>query len=139
MKIILTSLYANPVHPGHIEYLYMAKNLGDKLVVIVNNDFQQNLKIGKIYQNENFRLNIIKSLKPVDEVFLSVDKDPSVCKSIETLYNDQKYYYPEAEIIFAKGGDRFIGNIPEVEICNRLGIKIIDGLGEKIYSSTEYR
>ena len=57
MKIILTSLYANPIHPGHIEYLYMAKNLGDKLVVIVNNDFQQNLKIGKIYQNENFRLN----------------------------------------------------------------------------------
>ena len=139
MKIILTSLYANPIHPGHIEYLYMAKNLGDKLVVIVNNDYQQNLKIGKIYQNENFRLNIIKSLKPVDEVFLSIDKDPSVCKSIETLYNDQKYYYPEAEIIFAKGGDRFISNIPEVQVCNRLGINIIDGLGEKIYSSTEYR
>ncbi len=139
MKIILASLYANPIHPGHIEYLYMSKNLGDKLIVIVNNDLQQKLKIGKVYQDQNFRLNIIKSIKPVDKVFLSIDEDPSVCKSIEAIYNDQKYYHPEAEIIFAKGGDRFIGNIPEVEVCNRLGINIVDGLGEKIHSSTEYR
>lgn len=139
MKIIITSLYANPIHPGHIEYLEQSKQLGDKLIVIVNNDLQQQLKIGSIFQDEKFRLKIINSLKVVDEVFLSIDKDPSVCKSIQTVFEDQKYYHPESEIIFAKGGDRFIGNIPEVEICNRLGIKIVDGLGEKIHSSTEYR
>lgn len=139
MKIIITSLYANPIHPGHVEYLEQSKQLGDKLIVIVNNDIQQQIKIGKIFQNQNFRLKIIKSLKVVDEVFLSIDKDSSVCNSIQTVFEDQKYYYPESEIIFAKGGDRFIGNIPEVEICNKLGIKIVDGLGEKIHSSTEYR
>jgi cytidyltransferase-like protein len=139
MKIIITSLYANPLHPGHVEYLEQSKQLGDKLITIVNNDYQQYLKIGKIFQNEEFRIKIVKSLKCVDEVFLSIDNDPSVCESIRLLYQDQKYYHPDAEIIFAKGGDRFVGNIPEVEVCNQLGIKIVDGLGDKIHSSTDYR
>lgn len=139
MKIILASLYANPLHPGHIEYLEKSKQLGDKLIVIINNDHQQYLKIGKIFQNEEFRTTIVKSLKCVDEVFLSIDNDKSVCQSIRLLYEDQKYYHPDSEIIFAKGGDRFVGNIPEVDICNELGIKIVDGLGDKIHSSTEYR
>jgi cytidyltransferase-like protein len=139
MKIIITSLYGNPIHPGHIEYLEESKGLGDKLVVIVNNDYQQMLKIGKIFQNSDFRLKIIQSIKCVDEVFLSIDQDPSVCASIELFVNSQRQITPNAEFIFAKGGDRFIGKIPEVETCDRLGIKIIDGLGEKIFSSTDYR
>lgn len=139
MKIIITSLYANPIHPGHIEYLERSKQLGDKLIAIVNNDIQQKLKVGKIYQDQEFRCKIIKSLRCVDEIFLAIDNDSSVCESIKTIFKDQTYYYPSAEILFAKGGDRFIGNIPEVNICNDLGIKIIDGLGDKIHSSSDYR
>ena len=85
MKVVITSMYANPIHPGHIECLEMARKLGDRLVVIVNNDHQQMLKIGKIYQDEDFRFKVIRSLKPVDDVMLSVDKDGSVCQSIETV------------------------------------------------------
>ena len=39
--------------------------------------------------------------------------------------------------IFAKGGDRKINEIPESKICEDLGIKIVDGLGQKIRSSSD--
>ena len=37
---------------------------------------------------------------------------------------------------FANGGDQFKGAIPEDKICSELGIKVIDGLGDKIQSSS---
>ncbi|MDO8564035.1 MAG: adenylyltransferase/cytidyltransferase family protein [Nanoarchaeota archaeon] len=104
----------------------MAKKLGDKLIVIVNNDKQAALKKGKEFMPFKERVEIIKSIKWVDEVFPSIDEDRTVCKSLEALNPD----------IFAKGGDRMAGEIPEGEVCRRLGIKIIDGLGEKIQSSS---
>lgn len=139
MKIVISSMYANPIHPGHIECLNLAKALGDYLIVIVNNDHQQLLKIGKIYQDQNFRSKIIAALKSVDEIFLSEDLDPSVCLSIQAVVKSVRARWNNPELIFAKGGDRFIDNIPEVAICNALGIKIVDGLGAKDYNSTNYR
>ena len=127
MKVVATSGYFDPLHVGHIECLELAKQLGDKLIVIVNSDFQTKLKKGKSFMNQDDRMKIIASLKCVDEVFLSIDKDKSQC---ETL----KYLKPN---IFAKGGDRTSKEIPESEICAELGIKIIDGLGKKIRSSSE--
>ena len=132
-------MYANPIHPGHIECLNLAKALGDYLIVIVNNDHQQLLKIGKIYQDQNFRSKIIAALKSVDEIFLSEDLDPSVCLSIQAVVKSVRARWNNPELIFAKGGDRFVDNIPEVAICNALGIKIVDGLGAKDYNSTNYR
>lgn len=138
--VVITSMYANPIHPGHIECLEMAKHLGDKLIVIVNNDHQQQLKIGKIFQDENFRMKVVSSLKPVDDVFLATDSDGSVCESIRTVVLNEKMVLGEdTKFIFAKGGDRFAGNIPEVDVCNKLDVKIVDGLGEKIHSSTDFR
>jgi len=127
MKVVATSGYFDPLHVGHIECLELAKQLGDKLIVIVNSDFQAKLKKGNPFMNQDDRMKIIASLKCVDEVFLSIDKDKSQC---ETL----KYLKPN---IFAKGGDRTSKEIPESEICAELGIKIIDGLGKKIRSSSE--
>ncbi len=125
-NVIVASGYFDPLHVGHVEYLEKAKKLGGKLVVIVNNDHQAKLKKGSPFMPEKERLQIVKSLKPVDEVFLSIDMDKSVCKSIEHLKPD----------IFAKGGDRTTENIPEVESCNKINCKIIDQLGEKIQSSS---
>jgi|SRR3989338_1222068 len=125
-KIVVASGYFDPLHVGHIEYLEMAKNLGDKLIVIINNDEQAKLKKGSHFMSDQERAKIIKSLKPVDEVFISIDKDSTVCKSLEFLKPD----------IFAKGGDRFSSEIPEVKVCRELNIEIIDGLGEKIQSSS---
>jgi len=124
--IVVASGYFDPLHKGHVEYLNLAKKLGTKLIVIVNNDKQAIIKKGKSYMAEGERLYVVSALKPVDEVFLSIDQDSSVCKSLELLKPN----------IFAKGGDRFSSEIPETPICKKNGIKIIDGLGEKIQSSS---
>ncbi len=125
--IVAASGYFDPAHLGHIEYLKMAKELGDKLIVIVNNDRQAILKKGYEFMPFKERLEIVKSFKFVDDVFPSIDEDKSVCKSLAKLKPN----------IFAKGGDRFGGEIPETPICKELGIKIVDGLGAKIQSSSE--
>ncbi|MFA5931082.1 MAG: adenylyltransferase/cytidyltransferase family protein [archaeon] len=124
--IVCASGYFDPLHKGHVEYLELAKKLGTKLIVIVNNDRQATIKKGKSYMNEEERMMIVKALRCVDEVFLSIDADKTVCKSLETI----------KPTIFAKGGDRFAGEIPESAVCKKLGIKIIDGLGEKVQSSS---
>jgi D-beta-D-heptose 7-phosphate kinase/D-beta-D-heptose 1-phosphate adenosyltransferase len=130
-KIIIASGYFNPLHVGHLEYLELAKKLGDKLIVIINNDEQVKLKGSYCFMSQEDRLKIVNALKCVDEVFLSIDKDLSVCQSIEFLQR------AKGASIFAKGGDKNIGNIPEKEICDKLGIKIIDGLGKKIRASSD--
>ncbi len=125
--IVAASGYFDPIHIGHIEYLEKAKKLGTKLIVILNTDEQAILKKGYVFMPLEERRKIVESLKFVDEVFISIDKDKSVCKSLEAIKPN----------IFAKGGDRTVSNIPEVDICNKHNIKIIDGLGEKLQSSSE--
>ena len=125
-KIVAVSGYFDPIHVGHIEYLELAKNLGDKLIVIVNNDHQCRLKKGKPFMDEKDRLKIVESLRIVDEVFLSIDKDKTVCKSLEYIKPD----------IFANGGDRSLKEIPETKVMNKHNILMVDGLGEKIRSSS---
>ena len=133
MKIIIASGYFDPIHVGHIEYLKLAKELGDKLVVILNNDYQCKLKKGKPFMPQSERKMILESLKFVDEVFDSIDKDKSVCSSIKAVA--EKFH--GEEIIFAKGGDRFSHEIPETKICMEKGIKTMDSLGKKIQSSSK--
>ena len=127
MKVVAISGYFDPIHVGHLEYINMAKKLGDKLVVIVNNNYQCELKKGKPFMDEKDRVTIVSNLKNVDEVFLSIDKDKAVCASLEKIKPD----------IFANGGDRKNYEIPESVICKKYDIKIIDGLGEKIRSSSD--
>ena len=125
--LVAVSGYFNPLHIGHIEYLRAARLLGTKLVVIVNNDTQVKLKGSKLFMDEKERTEIVAELKPVDEVILAIDKDRSVCKTLEFLKPD----------IFANGGDRTNDNIPEVATCKKLGIKMVFGVGGgKVQSSS---
>ena len=123
---VAVSGYFDPIHVGHLEYLRMAKELGDSLVVIVNNNYQCKLKKGKHFMDENDRVEIVKALRFVDEVFLSVDKDRTVCKSLEDIKPD----------VFANGGDRATSEVPETPVCKKFNIKMVDGLGDKIRSSS---
>ena len=132
-KVVIASGYFDPLHVGHVEYLNMAKTLGDTLVVIVNNDEQAKLKKGESFMDERDRLEIVFNLGCVNEVLLSEDKDKSVCKSIETIAQ----FKPMAELVFTNGGDRDFGEAPEIEVCDRLGIEMVDRLGSKIRSSSE--
>ena len=123
---IAVSGYFDPIHVGHLEYLKMAKGLGDILIVIVNNNHQCILKKGKFFMDEKDRLEIVKAIKFVDEVFLSVDEDRTVCKSLELIRPN----------IFANGGDRSTNEVPETSVCKKYEIEMVDGLGEKIRSSS---
>ena len=123
---VAVSGYFDPIHVGHLEYLKMAKELGDSLVVIVNNNYQCKLKKGKPFMDQNDRLEIVKALRFVDEVFLSIDQDRTVCKSLEAVRPN----------IFANGGDRATSEVPETPICKKYNIKMVDGLGDKIRSSS---
>jgi len=132
-KAIIISGYFNPIHKGHIEYFNNAKALGDKLFVIVNNDHQRALKASKEFQKEEERVFIVKNIKGVDEVFLSVDKDRTVCDTIKLIHNKFGAKY---ELAFANGGDQNNVSIPEAGICSELNIALVDGLGDKIQSSS---
>jgi D-beta-D-heptose 7-phosphate kinase/D-beta-D-heptose 1-phosphate adenosyltransferase len=125
-KIVCVSGYFNPLHVGHLEYFEKSKKLGDKLVVIVNNDSQSFLKKGSSFMKEQERLKIVRSLKIVDMAVLSIDEDRTVCKTLKCVMPH----------IFANGGDQFNDNIPEKDICEKLKIQLVDGLGDKIQSSS---
>ena len=132
-KAIIVSGYFNPIHKGHLEYFNKAKALCDELFVIVNNDHQRKLKGSKPFQDENERLLIVSNIKAVDKVILSIDKDRTVCESICLLANN---YGVDYDLAFANGGDQTNETIPEISVCKKLGVVLIDGLGQKIQSSS---
>tara|TARA_Y100001960_G_scaffold332716_1_gene434434 strand:+ start:501 stop:905 length:405 start_codon:yes stop_codon:yes gene_type:complete len=127
MKKVAISGYFDPIHVGHLEYIELSKKLGDYLIVIVNNNHQCVLKKGKPFMDEKDRIKIIEAIEWVDEVFLSIDMDKTVCKSLEAIKPN----------IFTNGGDRTIEEIPESIVCKKYGIEILDGLGKKIRSSSD--
>ena len=135
MKVIVASGYFDPIHVGHIEYLEKSKSLGDKLIVIVNNDKQTCLKKGKPFMCQEDRVKIVQSLKCVDDAFLSIDSDATVSESIEKVFLMTENF--QDKMVFANGGDRYQGEIPEAKICYEYRIEMVDGLGEKIRSSSE--
>lgn len=117
----------DPLHVGHVKYFNEAKNLGNKLVVILNTDEWLQNKKGYVFMSFNERKEILENLRSVDEVIKCIDRDNTVIKTLMILKPD----------IFAKGGDRTVENTPEQEICQKLGIKIVFGVGgNKVQSSS---
>ena len=133
LKAIIVSGYFNPIHKGHIEYFQNAKLHGDQLFVIVNNDYQRELKGSKEFQDENERLFIVENIRLVDKCFLSKDVDRTVIESIREIH---ARFSNDFDLVFANGGDQNNDIIPEKVICQQLGIKLLDGLGGKIQSSS---
>ena len=127
MKKVAISGYFYPIHVGHLEYISLSKKLGDYLIVIINNNHQCTLKKGKHFMDENDRAKILEAIEGVDEVFISIDQDRTVCKSLEKIRPD----------IFTNGGDRYNKEIPEAIVCKKYGIELLDGLGKKIRSSSD--
>ena len=129
MKIVAVSGYFDPFHVGHLDYFEMAKGLGGYLIVIVNSDHQARQKYGEPQMSEADRVRLIGALEIVDKAVLSIDDDMTQCETLSVLKPD----------IFANGGDRHLDDIPEVAVCIEHGIELVDGLGEKIRSSSDYR
>ena len=132
-KAIIVSGYFNPIHKGHLEYFNNAKAMADKLFVIVNNDHQRELKGSKEFQDEKERMIIVSNIKAVDKAILSIDTDRTVCTTIKMI---AQQFGGEFELGFANGGDQNNDTIPERAVCEEMNVALIDGLGDKIQSSS---
>jgi cytidyltransferase-like protein len=129
MKIVIVSGYFNPLHGGHLDMIEAARELGDKVVVVVNNDVQQVLKKGKVILDEENRLRLIRALRIVDEAALSIDEDQTVIKTLEMLAKK----YPDDKLVFANGGDRDGERaIPESETAHKYNIELVFGVGTNV-------
>ena len=132
-KAIIVSGYFNPLHKGHLELFRKAKENADKLWVIVNSDLQRELKGSKEFMDELERLEIVQAIRYVDYALISQDKDKTQCQTLETF---AQMFGESHHLIFANGGDQNNDTIPEREVCERVGIELIDGLGDKVQSSS---
>ena len=132
-KVIIVSGYFNPLHKGHLELFEKAKSAGDKLWVIVNSDLQRELKGSKEFMDENERLIIVTAIKYVNKALISIDKDKTQQATLAHLADK---YGADFELYFANGGDQNNESIPEVPVCREKGIGLLEGLGDKIQSSS---
>ena len=129
MRVVLISGYFNPIHTGHLDYIKAASELGDKLVVIVNNDKQVKLKGSKPFMNEFDGMRIVSAVKGVDKAVLSIDEGGSVVETLKYLYNEYAVDYFFDSMTFCNGGDRTKGNSPEEQFCEWRGIKTVYNVG----------
>lgn len=132
-KAIIVSGYFNPLHKGHLELFEKAKEAGDALIVIVNNDKQREMKGSKFFMDEQERVQIIRALSIVDMAWISIDEDSTQNETLKLMFGKFNETY---KLAFANGGDQNNDTIPEANICNQYGIELIDGLGDKIQSSS---
>lgn len=130
--IVAVSGGMDPIHIGHVRYIQSARKLGDKLIVILNNDNWLKKKKGRVFMNQDERKEIIEAVKGVDEVILTGHKpnpkDMSVSKELMKIKPD----------IFANGGDRIVANTSEGSTCKTIRCKMVFkvGRGGKVQSSS---
>jgi len=122
----------DPIHIGHVRMFMRAKKMGDKLIVILNNDNWLMKKKGYVFMPEKERIEVLKAIGCVDKVVLTKHPpnpaDMSVCAELNKLKPH----------VFANGGDRKLDNIPEVAVCNKINCKMVFnvGRGGKVQSSS---
>lgn len=132
-RAIIVSGYFNPLHKGHLDLFENAKEVGDALIVIVNSDKQRELKGSKFFQDEEERIRIIRALSVVDMAWVSIDNDRTQIETLKVMFDK---FHETYKLAFANGGDQNNNTIPERQVCEQYGIELIDGLGDKIQSSS---
>lgn len=126
-KTIMVSGGFDPIHVGHVRMILDAAKYGD-VIVVANSDDWLKRKKGYIFMPWEERAEILNSIRGVVSVVPVDDSDNSVCEAIGRVKPDY----------FANGGDRKIGNTPEVDLCSKLGINLVWNVGgDKIQSSSD--
>ena len=132
--IVAVSGGFDPVHVGHVRLFQEAKKMGDRLVVILNNDNWLMAKKGSGFMPQHARKEILAALAGINEIVFTGHpknpKDMSVAKELLEIKPD----------VFARGGDRNLKNLPEQEIktCQAIGCRIVFNVGKggKVQSSS---
>jgi D-beta-D-heptose 7-phosphate kinase/D-beta-D-heptose 1-phosphate adenosyltransferase len=126
-KVVAVSGGFDPIHIGHVRMILEARKLGN-VIVFLNTDAWLKRKKGYVFMTWEERAEILLGIKGVKEVYSAMDDDDTVCEAL-------KFYQPD---IFANGGDRKRGSVPEYKVCEDLGIEMSFGVGgdEKPQSSS---
>lgn len=122
----------DPLHIGHVRMFRDAKRLGDRLIVILNNDNWLRAKKGYVFMNETERKEVIESIQYVDEVVLTKHPESVTDVSVCEILRELKPH------IFANGGDRYAHNIPEYDVCREIQCQMVFNVGKggKVQSSS---
>ena len=117
-KIVAVSGGFDPIHIGHVRMIQDARKLG-KVIVFLNTDEWLKRKKGYVFMGWDERAEILLGIKGVKEVYSAMDEDDTVCEAL-------RFYKPD---VFANGGDRKPGKVPEYQICEDLGIEMAFSVG----------
>ena len=117
-KVVAVSGGFDPIHIGHVRMIQDAKKLGN-VIVFLNTDEWLKRKKGYVFMPWEERAEILLGIKGVKEVYSAMDSDDTVCEAL-------KFYKPD---VFANGGDRKPGVVPEYQICEELGIEMAFSVG----------
>jgi rfaE bifunctional protein nucleotidyltransferase chain/domain len=115
-KLVVTNGCFDLLHAGHVTYLEAARNLGDALLVGLNNDLSvRNLKgPDRPLNEETDRATVLAALQSVD----------AVCLFAETTA--ARFLTMAQPDVYAKGGDCTRETLPrdERQVAENLGSKI---------------
>jgi cytidyltransferase-like protein len=137
-KIVATSMFFDPPHPGHVSCILESKKFGDVLVIIIDGDTRAANKKGKAFMPAIDRADIADALKGVDYVVIHEDPDAWHCADAIKIVRPD---------VFTKGGDRDEKNRNdpksglkwEADIIEGYGGRIEYGVGkDKVWSSSNY-
>ncbi len=143
-KIVMVSGGFDPIHPGHVRLFKEAKKLGDRLVVVINNDNWIRNKKGQGFMNAKDRAEVISHFRDVDRVIISVHRKNSKDARAMSVCAELSKIRP---YMFVNGGDRNNKDADnplsslhhDINMCKKLGIKIVYNVGKggKINSSSK--
>lgn len=108
----------DPIHKGHVRLLQGCSNFG-KVIVILNSDEWLVRKKGFCLMPWHERKEILLALKYVYDVVPVKDSDDTVCEALERI----------KPTVFGNGGSRGPKNTPERDLCLKLGVKMVYGIG----------
>ena len=137
-KIVCTSGYFDPIHPGHVSCILESKKFGDVLVVIIDGDSRCVNKKGKAFMPAKDRADIVDAIKGVDYVIIHENPQATNCSEVLAVVKPD---------VFTKGGDRDdkdrnnpnSGLKIEADLIESYGGRIEYGVGkEKVWSSSNY-
>ena len=115
----------DPIHEGHIGMIKAAREKSDGVILLLNSDEWLCRKKGKNFMNFKTRLAICENIKGVVDAFGFDDTDNSACDGIRKA----REKYPDADLVFANGGDRTKDNIPETAAANECRVRLEFGVG----------